>query len=147
MMSEHIPLDCKHCMYHYDIKKERPIGEWCAEQQCVKLKGSEYDVDYDEKNFYVNFEEEEKSMKRYYYNLVKKSTSQEYLVATKGFDDKDKALAQYHDDMSKVMSNPNVFYALATVTNDEGGFLVVDVYGSLDDEPEPETTEEVQNVN
>ena len=73
-------------------------------------------------------------MKRYYFDFIKKSTSQEYLVTTRGYDDKDKALAKYHEEMKEAMSNENVYYAQAIVHDDEGGFLVVDVYGSLEQE-------------
>ena len=69
---------------------------------------------------------------RYYLDFVKKSTSQEYLVPTRGYDTLDMALAKYHEEMKEAMSNENVFYAQAIVHDSEGGILVLDVYGSLE---------------
>lgn len=71
---------------------------------------------------------------RYYYDVVKVSTTSEYLTTTKAFDTKDKALATYHNDMSNIMKNENVYYAQAIVHDSDGGIEVFDVYGSLEQE-------------
>lgn len=78
---------------------------------------------------------------RYYLNTVKVSTTQEYLTSTKGYDTKDEAIIKYHEDMSAMMKNENTYFGQVIIWNSDGGLVLMETYGSLDDKPEEETTE------